>query len=110
MMAGCVASARFAGRRPAEFADVNGVIQDIVNRPVLERIPAVCPDPARVDGLGKRIHGFAADKAAEDLADDLGFLRDDNERMILCLVAKGRGRLQISFFRVDGHGALDFFG
>ena len=97
-----------AGRRPAELAEVDGVIQDIINGTVFKGIPTV-----RADATGTKIfrdakHGITGDEAPEDLPDDLGFFRDDDQLPVFYAIAEGWCSLQGAILCIDGHGAFDF--
>ena len=105
-----VVAAGATGRVPAEFADVDGVAQDILNGTVLKLAAAVRALPAAVQPTGKGEETFAREIAAEDLPHIVVLGRLRHVHMILETVAIRRSALHLAATVLFFHTALDFLG
>ena len=105
-----VVAAGVTGRIPAEFADVDGVAQDIFDGPVFKPAAAVRALAAFVHPARERKAAFASEVAAEQLFHKaiLGRLRHEN--VILDAVAIRRITLHLAAAVLFLHAALDLLG
>ena len=95
---------------PPEFADIDGVSDDILNGTAFERVPPVGTDTAGIEGAGDGRVALAVREGLENLLDQRGLFRDGDQHPVLHAVAEGGRGLQLALLGVDGHGALDLLG
>lgn len=101
-----------AGWVPAELANIDGVSQDIFDRPVGKSVAPVSTDAHVVQFFCYGIEAVAGQKALKDKTDVLGFIIHDCQDVLFLVqsVAKWRGGLKHSVLSIYGHAPFYLAG
>ena len=103
-------AARAAGRRPAHFADVDRVAQDIFDAAVVDRIAEARAHAERGQVVRNLEQAAAADEVREYFLHDRRGVRVGDVAAVLHAVADRRVGVGTALSRALGHAAPHFFG